>query len=199
MAYGDLLPARIDGRSLCRGEVRDEWRNAIVECELALFDELHDCGAGDRLGHAGDPEQRVRLHRRLVLDVRVAKAACVKQLAVANHSNRAAWNGVLPHQIADALIVLLHSRHSSTADRTLLLRRRRNRRSDRRRSQLSAAGKQNRESRDPNRGDRHRSAGTLRTRFIGTARDEQLGKLVHTVVIDSPWSPRSEFTSLTPV
>src|SRR5687767_15769120 len=40
---------------------------------------------------------------------------------------------------------------------------------------------------------------TLRTRFIGTARDEQLGKLVHTVVIDSPWSPRSEFTSLTPV
>ena len=89
MPDGDLLPPRIDGRSRCRGEVRNEWRNAIVELELAFLDELHDGGAGDRLGHAGDPEQRVRLHRRLVLDIRVTKAARVDQLAIAHHGNRA--------------------------------------------------------------------------------------------------------------
>jgi hypothetical protein len=53
--------------------VRDERRHAIVEREPALLDERHDGGARDRLGHAGDPEERVGLHRRPVLDVRVPK------------------------------------------------------------------------------------------------------------------------------
>src|SRR5689334_12610761 len=37
---GDLLPPRIDRRPRCRRKVRDERRHAIVERELALFDQL---------------------------------------------------------------------------------------------------------------------------------------------------------------
>src|SRR4051812_5162770 len=112
MTDGDLLPPRIDGRSRCRGEVRDKWRNAIVELELAFLDERHDGGAGDRLGHAGDPEQRVRLDRCLVLEIRVTKAARVEQLAIAHQSNRATGNAVRPHHIAHALLERPQSRYS---------------------------------------------------------------------------------------
>src|SRR5687768_15100416 len=104
MPDGDLLPPRIDRRPRRRGEVCDEWRNAIVELQLAFLDELHYGCAGDRLGHAGDPKQRVRLHRHLVLEISISKAAHVDQLAVAYQSNRATGNAVRAHHVPDALL-----------------------------------------------------------------------------------------------
>jgi hypothetical protein len=64
-------------------------------------------------------ETRVRLHRRGARDIRVPEPARVDQLAIAHDGDRAARDGVLPHQSGDVLIVGRHRRHSGTGDRNL--------------------------------------------------------------------------------
>ena len=52
------------GEHLRRRQRRVDIGQLAVEQELAAFDQLHRRDAGDRLGHRGDAEHRVELHRR---------------------------------------------------------------------------------------------------------------------------------------
>jgi hypothetical protein len=47
-----------------RGQLGQQPPDRLVQREQSLLDEEESRSAGDRLGHRGDPEHRVALHRR---------------------------------------------------------------------------------------------------------------------------------------
>ena len=62
---------------LRRGQLRQQPGDRPVERELALLDELHRGGRGDRLGHRGDPEHRVGSHHGALGQHATAKRALI--------------------------------------------------------------------------------------------------------------------------
>ena len=87
--------------------VRQQVEHRRVEAELALLDQLQRGGGGERLGDAGDAEQRLRPHRLLFLDIRITKAARVNQATVLGHGQRRAGDFVVAderlHQFVERL------------------------------------------------------------------------------------------------
>ena len=57
------------------GEFRKHRLDRRVERQLAALDLLHGAGAGDRLGHRGDPHHRIGGHRRACREIALAIAA----------------------------------------------------------------------------------------------------------------------------
>ena len=87
--------------------VRQQVEHRRVEAELALLDQLQRGGGGERLGDAGDAEQRLGLHQLLFLDIRITKAARVNQATVLGHGQRRAGDLVVAderlHQLVERL------------------------------------------------------------------------------------------------
>ena len=70
------LPVLLDG-DLHPLELGDEPRDGVGQADLALLDQHQDRHARDRLGRGGHAEDRVRVHRRLRLDVHHAPGLVV--------------------------------------------------------------------------------------------------------------------------
>ena len=111
---------RVDGNdfvALVGGLVlplREEPRDRFVEVELAVVDE-HQCrGAGDRLRHRVDADQRVEPHRRAGLQVECPGRMFEDDLAASHdhrgHANQLAVGHQPVHLLCDGVHALL--RHS---------------------------------------------------------------------------------------
>ena len=75
---------------LRRGEIRQHLADRRVERELALLDQLHAGGGGDRLGHRGDPEHAVGRHGVVLGQVAFAERALIDHfLARRGHGDHA--------------------------------------------------------------------------------------------------------------
>jgi hypothetical protein len=64
-------------------ELRDVFRNRIVQHQLSFFHQHQDGDSGDRLGHGGHAEQRVRAHRLLGIEILIAAGFEVDHFAFA--------------------------------------------------------------------------------------------------------------------
>ena len=73
---------RIVGRVTQSTELRDIPLRRIIERQLALVAQLEDRHRGERLGHAGDAEHRIALHRSGALHIPQAGGAEVRQAAI---------------------------------------------------------------------------------------------------------------------
>jgi len=65
-----------------RREARKPAGNGIVECDAALFDQLHRCRGDDRLGHGGEIEDRVLAHGPGGLSIGEARGAVINHGAI---------------------------------------------------------------------------------------------------------------------
>ena len=82
------------------GEFRHPAGDRIVQLQLAFLDQHHDRHRGHRLGHRGDAEQGVALHRRLGGDIAPADDIDVHHLAAAPHQrDRAGEQVVVDHPL----------------------------------------------------------------------------------------------------
>ena len=65
-------------QDLRRRQLGKELADRLVKLELALLDELHCGGCGERLGHRRDPEHRIRGHVGALGEVALAECAFVE-------------------------------------------------------------------------------------------------------------------------
>jgi len=61
---------------------RDEFRDGIVELQLAILDQHHGGNRGDRLRHRIQAKDRIRVHRQFGRDIADAEIFGINRLAV---------------------------------------------------------------------------------------------------------------------
>ena len=83
------------------GESRNVFRDGIVERQLAVLDQHHDCDRGDRLGHRIDPEDGIRRHRQPGRDAAQPETFQIDLLAVLLDQQHRAGNLAARNLVAD--------------------------------------------------------------------------------------------------
>src|SRR6185295_14275432 len=91
-----------------------------VEAELALLYLLHRGGAGQRLGHRGDPDHRVERHRRVLIERALAEGAFVDRPARRRRHGDDAWDVTRVHAALQHFICTLFEVWTSKGDPALL-------------------------------------------------------------------------------
>ena len=85
----------------------DDLASRLIQPGAALLDQLHQSGAGDRLGHRGNVEHRVQRDRRVAGHARVAERAPVDRFVGSrchrHHAGDRARSGGLRQQPVDVL------------------------------------------------------------------------------------------------
>ena len=71
------------------GQFREQPVDRLVESEPAFLDEHHDRGRADRLGHRGNPEDRVAAHVSAVAERHLAEYECLNIGSVGNEADHA--------------------------------------------------------------------------------------------------------------
>ena len=99
---------RLARRSLQVRELRNVLAHQIAHIQLALVLQHQDSGAGDGLGHGGDPEDGVFSKRRAAGRASDAHGSKMRHASAVGHERHRSRNLLggdhLPHALRDALI-----------------------------------------------------------------------------------------------
>ena len=107
VAYRDAVHAGIGNPA--RTDIREQvGEHARIQVQQSVFDQLEHGDRGDRLGHAGDAEQRVGLDRSPGFAVRQAEPPSIDEAAMPDHRNRGAGNVEVAHDAGDDAVVGFH-------------------------------------------------------------------------------------------